>query len=161
MEQRRAGRGTPGRGTAAVHGRRAIRLTPPGPVRRRVLQALSALSVTAFTGGALARIVAAPPAGPAAEPVGDSVLFDETYRGRHLTARAAPGAAPRVFVDGRPLHLMRCAGGGYVTPLDHYQSYPTPLAAARGAVAELGTQQLALTPVHGGRVHGGGHGVRA
>ncbi|MCZ9336656.1 tyrosinase cofactor, partial [Streptomyces sp. TRM76130] len=43
-----------------------------------------------------------------------------------------------VTVDGRPLHLLRRADGTWLTMVDHYRSYPTPLQAARAAVDELG-----------------------
>ncbi|MYT73038.1 MULTISPECIES: tyrosinase family oxidase copper chaperone [unclassified Streptomyces] len=70
--------------------------------------------------------------------------FDEMYRGRRITGSRAAGAggAWQVMVDGRPLHLMRRADGSYLSMVDHYDSYATPLAAARGAVAELGGQAL-------------------
>ncbi|MFF8291316.1 tyrosinase family oxidase copper chaperone [Streptomyces sp. NPDC016309] len=125
------------------------------PHRRAVLRALFALTVTAFTGGALAHVATTPRTGtdPDRRPTGG---FDEMYRGRRLQGRPAPpdarGARFDVRIDGRPLHLMRCAGGGYVTPVDHYQAYPTALEAARAAVDELGSARLAL---------GGHHGVRA
>jgi hypothetical protein len=57
-----------------------------------------------------------------------------------------------VTVDGRPLHLMRRADGSWMTMVDHYESYPTPLAAARAAVDELGPSER-LLPSHG-RSHG-------
>ncbi|MFG2649041.1 tyrosinase family oxidase copper chaperone [Streptomyces sp. NPDC048436] len=79
--------------------------------------------------------------------------FDEVYAGRHIRgARAAgvrqhTGAAWDITVDGRPLHLMRRADGGYLSMIDHYQSFPTPLLATRRAVDELGpTQQLRAGP---------------
>ncbi|WP_374194828.1 tyrosinase family oxidase copper chaperone [Streptomyces sp. VRA16 Mangrove soil] len=74
--------------------------------------------------------------------------FDETYLGRRITGIRVPGATAggggtwQVAVDGRPLHLMRRADGSYLSMVDHYASYPTPLDAARGAVRELGTQEL-------------------
>ncbi|GAA1260936.1 MULTISPECIES: tyrosinase family oxidase copper chaperone [unclassified Streptomyces] len=87
--------------------------------------------------------------------------FEETYRGRHIRGARGQGPMMRahigqrsgqdswqrsghwdVTVDGRPLHLMRRADGSYLSMVDHYQSYPTPLAAARGAVDELGDQML-------------------
>ncbi|MEV2249861.1 tyrosinase family oxidase copper chaperone [Streptomyces sp. NPDC050147] len=80
---------------------------------------------------------------PPADDVGDGA-FDEIYEGRHLRgSRAAAGhqhagAAWDITVDGRPLHLMRRADGGYLSMIDHYQSYPTPLIATRRAVDELG-----------------------
>ncbi|MFE1246369.1 tyrosinase cofactor [Streptomyces sp. NPDC058766] len=72
-------------------------------------------------------------------------MFEETYRGRRIRGvpvpapdRAAAGAEWHVTVDGRPLHLMRRADGSWLSMVDHYRSYPTPLAATRAAVDELG-----------------------
>ncbi|MGI5481523.1 tyrosinase family oxidase copper chaperone [Streptomyces lavendofoliae] len=136
------------------------------PRRRTVLRSLFALTVTAFTGGALAHVATTRPAGagpeqrpagagPEQRPAGAGPApgggFDEMYRGRHIQGRPAPGEGFDVRVDGRPLHLMRRSGGGYLTPVDHYQSYATPLAAARAAVDELGSAQLALGAHHGVR----------
>ncbi|MFF8831740.1 tyrosinase family oxidase copper chaperone [Streptomyces sp. NPDC015131] len=136
------------------------------PSRRAVSRALFTLAVTAFTGGALAHVATTRADGTrAAGAGGDGAgggpadggrrfgagvadVFDEMYRGRHIRSDARYGAR----IDGRPLHLMRCAGGGYLTPVDHYQAYDTPLAAARAAVDELGPARLALG--------GGHHGVR-
>ncbi|MFE6162458.1 tyrosinase family oxidase copper chaperone [Streptomyces sp. NPDC056486] len=70
--------------------------------------------------------------------------FDEMYEGRHIRgSRAAAGhqhadSSWDITVDGRPLHLMRRADGGYLSMIDHYESYPTPLIATRRAVDELG-----------------------
>ncbi|MFC8985203.1 tyrosinase family oxidase copper chaperone [Streptomyces sp. NPDC056956] len=100
------------------------------------------------------------------------VAFDEVYRGRRLrgvrstTDRAAGGGggegAWRVTVDGRPLHLMRRADGTYLTMVDHYASYPTPLAAARAAVDELGPGRRLRDPGTGhGPGEGGDRGVHA
>ncbi|QGV79329.1 tyrosinase family oxidase copper chaperone [Streptomyces ficellus] len=143
------------------------------PRRRTALRALFTLTVTAFTGGTLAHVATTRPDGPATRRAagagaeaaeaakatpragggGEGAPFDEMYRGRHIRGGpAAEAAGFEVRIDGRPLHLMRRAGGGYLTPVDHYQSYPTPLAAARAAVDELGTARLALG--------GGHHGVR-
>ncbi|MGJ5751657.1 tyrosinase co-factor MelC1 [Streptomyces puniciscabiei] len=98
--------------------------------------------------------------------------FDETYRGRHIrgvevrTGRRAATAQWEVTIDGRPLDLMRRADGSWLTMVDHYRSYPTPLAAARAAVDELGPDEhlrdLAPGPMGGAPAHGGGgHGVHA
>ncbi|GAA1350557.1 tyrosinase family oxidase copper chaperone [Streptomyces beijiangensis] len=134
-----------------------------------MLQSLSAVSVSAFTGAALVRIVntprTAPPRSEAADLPARTVVFDEMYRGRRVAGYTEQGqdqgaSSTAVYIDGRRLHLMRCADGGYLSPIDHYQSYPTELATARAAVAELGSAQLALTPVHGGGTHEGGHDVR-
>ncbi|MET9931690.1 MULTISPECIES: tyrosinase family oxidase copper chaperone [unclassified Streptomyces] len=114
--------------------------------RRVALRSLFALAVTAFTGGALGRVALRAPAGGPADPH----AFDEMYRGRRLLGLSGPDGGPTAFVDGRPLHLMRCADGGYVTPIDHYESCPTPLAAVRAAVDELGTAPLSpLAGAHG------------
>jgi hypothetical protein len=104
------------------------------------------------------------------EPPAD-LAFDEVYRGRRIhgvPAGAASGAVGtgewHVTVDGRPLHLMRRADGGWLSMVDHYRSYPTPLEAARAAVDELGPGQQLHAPAaagshEGGR--GGHHGVHA
>ncbi|MFJ8144705.1 tyrosinase family oxidase copper chaperone [Streptomyces sp. NPDC096048] len=111
---------------------------------------------------------AARPEPHAVEP-GESTSFDETYRGRRIRGiRSAAGRAVgagtwHVTVDGRPLHLMRRADGSWLSMIDHYRSYPTPLAAARGAVDELGPgEHLRDTPAAAGQDHSGGHhGVHA
>ncbi|MET9951078.1 tyrosinase family oxidase copper chaperone [Streptomyces sp. NPDC006339] len=132
--------------------------------RRAALRSLFALAVTAFTGGALARIAGTPPSGR--EPVDpaafDPAAFDEMYAGRHIQGRTGPSGAPVVLVDGRPLHLMRCADGGYVSPLDHYESCPTPLAATRAAVDAAGPAPLTrYAAVHGAHPGGSPRGVHA
>ncbi|MEU1225019.1 tyrosinase family oxidase copper chaperone [Streptomyces sp. NPDC005828] len=128
--------------------------------RRVALRSLFALAVTAFTGGALGRIAIRPESGGTRDPH----AFDEMYRGRRLLGFSGPGGEPTALVDGRPLHLMRCADGGYVTPIDHYESCPTPLAATRAAVDELGTARLSpLAAAHGATDPTGGspRGVHA
>ncbi|WP_443058148.1 tyrosinase family oxidase copper chaperone [Streptomyces sp. NBC_00820] len=125
---------------------------------------------------ALAPVVAASrPVPPAHGPGGRS--FDETYRGRRIqgflvpvTGRRATGDEWQITVDGHPLHLMRRADGTWMSMVDHYTSYKTPLEATRAAVDELGpTQQLrevAPGPLDGDRMgtmdHMGdmGHSVR-
>ncbi|NNN34369.1 tyrosinase co-factor [Streptomyces sp. S3(2020)] len=86
--------------------------------------------------------------------------FEETYRGRRVhgvrtsAGRASGGARWYVTVDGRPLHLMRRADGTWLSMVDHYRSYDTPLDATRAAVDELRPgQQLRETHM------GGHHGV--
>ncbi|SHI22810.1 tyrosinase family oxidase copper chaperone [Streptomyces sp. 3214.6] len=96
--------------------------------------------------------------------------FDETYRGRHIrgvltpTGPAATADAEwEVTVDGRPLHLMRRADGTWLSMVDHYSSYATPLAAARAAVDGLGPDERLRTagPVHDHTHMGGHHGLHA
>ncbi|MEV5973888.1 tyrosinase family oxidase copper chaperone [Streptomyces sp. NPDC051921] len=124
--------------------------------RRVALRSLFAAAVTALTGGALTRIAATPPSPD------DPLVFDEMYGGRHVRGLRGPSGEPVALVDGRPLHLMRCADGGWVSPIDHYGSSPTPLAATRAAVDEMGPAPLSrFAAAHG--VHPGGspRGVHA
>jgi hypothetical protein len=96
----------------------------------------------------------------------DEAGFDETYRGRRIVgvrdddARRPGGDVSGVWhvtVDDRPLHLMRRVDGSWMTMIDHYQSYPTPLAAARAAVDELGpTAQLGVWDESGSRMEDSG-----
>ncbi|MET9952974.1 tyrosinase family oxidase copper chaperone [Streptomyces sp. NPDC006339] len=76
--------------------------------------------------------------------------YTETYQGRTIrVASAAAGGG--VFIDGRPLHLMKFAEDAYLSSLCHYEMAPTPLVAARRAVEELRGAQL-LPTVHGAHV---------
>ena len=115
--------------------------------------------------------------GRSGEPYGSD--FDEMYRGRRIrglkdtadgvrlagAARASDAGRWQVTVDDRPLHVMRRADGSYLTMVDHYQSYPTPLDAARAAVDELGTslrlRAAAMEAEGAERAEGHGHGVHA
>ncbi|MFC5217172.1 tyrosinase family oxidase copper chaperone [Streptomyces coerulescens] len=99
--------------------------------------------------------------------------FDETYRGRRIqgtpvshSGLSALDVAWHVTVDGRPLHLMRRADGTWLSMVDHYSWYGTPLEATRAAVDELGPRErlrrLAPGPFGGGHPHEEAqHGVRA
>ncbi|WP_374986537.1 tyrosinase family oxidase copper chaperone [Streptomyces fradiae] len=100
--------------------------------------------------------------------------FAETYRGRRIEGRPVAESAGgfEVLVDGRPLHLMRCADGGYLSLVNHYEAYPTALAATQAAVDELGGAVLAahglahgsaVRTAHGSavRLEGGHRGVHA
>ncbi|KUN83354.1 hypothetical protein AQJ66_19145 [Streptomyces bungoensis] len=159
--------GTPGcgqRGTPAAGGAESR-----GRTRRHAVRGMLLTAVTA----ALAPVVAACRQPRAADGrARRAAAFDETYRGRRIRgaevrAEGAAGSRWDVTVDGRPLHLMRRADGTWLSMVDHYCSYPTPLAAARAAVDELGPgehlRDLAPGPMDGGPVHAGGgeHGVHA
>ncbi|MFI9149765.1 tyrosinase family oxidase copper chaperone [Streptomyces sp. NPDC053367] len=150
---------------------------PPGPAgpapvsgtRRDVMRGLLA-SAGAL---ALAPVVAASRPVQRERPddgrPGDDA-FEEMYQGHHIRGvKNLPGRTFgegewHVTVDGRPLHLMRRADGTWLTMVDHYASYATPLEAARAAVDELGPAQK-LREEAGRHVrehtHQGGHdGVR-
>ncbi|MGW4029945.1 tyrosinase family oxidase copper chaperone [Streptomyces sp. NPDC004838] len=60
---------------------------------------------------------------------------------------AAPSVEVRI--DGRPLPIMRRADGGYLSLVNHYESFPTLREAARAAVDELGAAHLSMSPSHG------------
>ncbi|MEU9392484.1 tyrosinase cofactor [Streptomyces sp. NPDC048324] len=134
--------------------------------RRDVLRGLLAPALAL----ALSPVVAAsrPPEGhPLPEQDG---AFEETYHGRRIqgvrlsataTGRPYDDEQWRVTVDGRPLHLMRRADGSWLSMVDHYRSYPTPLDAARAAVDELEPgehlREMAPGPMAGDRMGTGGH----
>lgn len=110
--------------------------------RRFFLRAAFAFGVIGGTAAALTPILRADPretGAPAPELVDGmfSEVFDEMYGGRHIQ-----GTASGVRIDGRPLHLMRRADGGYVSVVNHFESFPTALATARAAVDDLGGTQL-------------------
>ncbi|MEV0171928.1 tyrosinase family oxidase copper chaperone [Streptomyces sp. NPDC050803] len=135
----------------------------PGPVRGRRRDLLRGLGA-AVGALALAPVVAASrPARPQDNP--GSVVFDETYRGRRIrgiktsAARSLGAAEWHITVDGRRLHLMRRADGTWLSMVDHYRSYATPLEAARAAVDELGPgERLRETGTHDADT-GDHHGV--
>ncbi|NEB95394.1 tyrosinase family oxidase copper chaperone [Streptomyces bauhiniae] len=157
-----------GAGGVAVGAERQVRQGKPS--RREVTRGLLA-SVAAL---GLAPVVAAsrplPPAGGA-----EDRAFGETYRGHRIQGFLVPATARRagegewqITVDGRPLHLMRRADGTWMSMVDHYTSYATPLEAARAAADEIGPgrrlRDMAPGPVggeHAGHGMGGAHGVRA
>ncbi|RDG38363.1 tyrosinase family oxidase copper chaperone [Streptomyces corynorhini] len=130
----------------------------PGRSRRHLLRGLFTLGVVTGTSAALAPILRAGPSAPAAPARADGpdAALDEMYRGRRIqigprrpgrTSDGAPAAVPAghdggqavpaVLIDGRPLHLMRRADGGYLSAVNHYQSFPTAIETARAAVDEL------------------------
>lgn len=136
-----------------------------GPGRRNRRDLLLGLLGPAAVAVALAPLVGVERVRRAAEPPAD-LVFDETYRGRRIrgvrtsvsaAGGALGGAAWHVTVDGRQLHLMRRADGTWLSMVDHYRSYATPLDAARAAVDELGPGQLRETGP-AGQGHMGGQG---
>ncbi|MDN0196920.1 tyrosinase family oxidase copper chaperone [Streptomyces sp. S.PNR 29] len=142
---------------------------PAGRTRRDLVRGLRNCALTAVLASAFAAFLPPRP-GPGRAPVGTG--FEATYRGRRIRGVWIPGRGTaedgqwQVTVDGRPLHLMRRADGTWLSMVDHYCSYRTPLEAARAAVDELGPGQRlrvpAPEPADGGHLHmGHRHGVRA
>ncbi|MFJ1865339.1 tyrosinase family oxidase copper chaperone [Streptomyces sp. NPDC088097] len=143
------------------------------PTRRDMMRAALTTAVVVGTSAAVAPIVLADPVpasrtaptGPEGAPGAPRTpgSFDEVYRGRRIQGGATPvthavarraGTAPtsgpgiEVSIDGRPLHVMRRADGSYLSLVNHYQSFPTPLEVARAAVDEIGTAQLSTASLH-------------
>ncbi|MFF8263599.1 tyrosinase family oxidase copper chaperone [Streptomyces virginiae] len=110
--------------------------------RRALLRTAFTAAVLAGTGAVLAPVLRARRPRQTLTP---APLTEETYRGRHIAVDVAG-----VRIDGRPLHVMRRADGSYLSGINHFQSYPTPLELARAAVEELGTTQLAFAAPHHG-----------
>ncbi len=118
--------------------------SPAAPLTRRaLLRTAFTAAVLAGTGAALAPVLRARRPRQTLTPA--PLAEEETYRGRHIAVDVAG-----VRIDGRPLHVMRRADGSYLSGINHFQSYSTPLELARAAVDELGTAQLALAAPHHG-----------
>lgn len=116
--------------------------------RRAVLRTAFTAAVFAGTAAALAPVLRARRPRQTLSPAPLAPFGEETYRGRHI---AFDPAGTAVRIDGRPLHVMRRSDGTYLSGINHFQSYATPLELARAAVDELGTTQLAFAAAH----HGG------
>jgi hypothetical protein len=137
--------------------------------RRRVLKTgLTTVAAVSGTAAALRPMLAAgtqSPGGSAAGPPPEPrqgaegsapPLFDEVYRERRIqgfTSDAAAGVD--LFIDGRPLELMRRVDGSWISVANHFQPYLTPLATARGAVDVIGRAELSMNGMHmeSGRHH--------
>ncbi|WKD30838.1 tyrosinase family oxidase copper chaperone [Streptomyces xanthophaeus] len=118
--------------------------SPAAPLTRRaVLRTVFTATVLAGTAAALAPVLRARRPRQTLTPA--PLAEEETYRGRHIAVDVAG-----VRIDGRPLHVMRRADGSYLSGINHFQSYATPLELARAAVDELGTAQLAFAAPHHG-----------
>ncbi|MFD3872978.1 tyrosinase family oxidase copper chaperone [Streptomyces sp. NPDC058623] len=112
--------------------------------RRAFLRTAFTAAVLAGTAAAVAPVLRARRPRQTLTP---APLSEETYRGRHI---AVDPVSASVRIDGRPLHVMRRADGSYLSGINHFESYGTPMELARAAVDELGTTQLALAAPHHG-----------
>ncbi|MFI5828825.1 tyrosinase family oxidase copper chaperone [Streptomyces sp. NPDC051578] len=112
--------------------------------RRAVLRCAFTAAVLAGTAAALAPVLRARRPRQTLTP---APLVEESYRGRHISVDPVLAA---VRIDGRPLHVMRRADGSYLSGINHFQSFATPMELARAAVDELGTTQLAMAAPHHG-----------
>ncbi|MFG2132337.1 tyrosinase family oxidase copper chaperone [Streptomyces sp. NPDC048751] len=143
-----------------------VRPGPAGTTRRDVARGLRACALAAALAPVAGALPTQPPgSGPGRAP--DDTVFAQTYRGHRIRGAWTPahGAGEdgwwQVTVDGRPLHLMRRADGTWLSMVDHYCSYRTPLEAARAAVDELGPGRLLRDLAPGNPHRGDRHGVRA
>ncbi|MEU0172700.1 tyrosinase family oxidase copper chaperone [Streptomyces massasporeus] len=125
----------------------------PGRTRREAARALRFCAFAAAVTAPVAAALRTQRPGPGGAPSG--TVFAETYRGRRIGMVWTPPHGPAgqgrwyVTVDGRPLHLMRRADGTWLSMVDHYCSYPSPLEAARAAVDALGPGQRLREPAQG------------
>ena len=72
-------------------------------------------------------------------------LFDEVYRQRRIQGFASDAeSGVDIFIDGRPLALMRRVDGSWISFANHFQPYATPLETARGAVDVIGRAELSV-----------------
>lgn len=78
----------------------------------------------------------------------------ETYKGRSIRIPQAEAGHQVVYIDDRPLHVMKLGEAAYLSSMCHYGLEKSPLAAARRAVDELrGAQLLAPRSVGTAAVH--------
>ncbi|THA57484.1 tyrosinase family oxidase copper chaperone [Streptomyces sp. A1136] len=112
--------------------------------RRTVLRTAFTAAVLAGTAAALGPVLRARRPRQTLTP---APLVEESYRGRHISVDLAAAA---VRIDGRPLHVMRRADGSYLSGVNHFESFATPMELARAAVDELGTTNLAIAAPHHG-----------
>ncbi|WP_406276620.1 tyrosinase cofactor [Streptomyces sp. NBC_00191] len=129
----------------------------PELTRRRALGAVAGAAAAVAVAGttAAAARTGRTVSGHSAEPAS----FDEVFQGRRI--QGAPSEASghhggghhggghgggfAVHIDGEELHVMRNADGTWISVVNHYETFATPRAVARAAVAEL--QGAALVPL--------------
>ncbi|MFF3595035.1 tyrosinase family oxidase copper chaperone [Kitasatospora indigofera] len=113
--------------------------------------AAAASGVVALNGTGVGARAAAEGSGPvAAAGPADHV---ETYKGRTIRVAATSGEHTPVFIDDRPLHVMKLGENAYMSSLCHYGLEASPLVAARRAVDELRGAQLLAAKDSGSTDH--------
>ncbi|WP_254705850.1 tyrosinase cofactor [Streptomyces vilmorinianum] len=125
--------------------------------RRDMVKLTAGAAVAAAVPVALAVKVANDPSDtPApAQAAGNSAdEHVETYKGRTIRIGQASGDHHPVYIDDRPLHVMKMGENAYMSSMCHYGLEATPLIAARRAVDELRGASL-LAPKESGSA--GGH----
>ncbi|MFD8982425.1 tyrosinase cofactor [Streptomyces sp. NPDC059564] len=122
--------------------------------------AAAAVGLTACDKGASGP--SSPAAGPTAKASALSLpggSIDEVYEGRRIQITLEAGGQhdghhmpgmPTIKIDGKELHLMRNADNSWVTVVNHYETFPDPISAARAAVRDLqGANLLPFAPAEG------------
>ncbi|MGW0754457.1 apotyrosinase chaperone MelC1 [Streptomyces sp. NPDC002587] len=107
--------------------------------------AATALGLTACSSSA-ADPAAGASGSPASIPTG---TVDEVYEGRRIQITLGAGGhhgvgMPVIKIDGNELRLMANADNSWVTVVNHYETFPDPISAARAAIRDL--QGAALVP---------------
>ncbi|MFE2286877.1 tyrosinase family oxidase copper chaperone [Streptomyces sp. NPDC059443] len=108
--------------------------------------ATTALGLTACTSKSAGPPAAGASGSPVSIPTGG---IDEVFEGRRIQITLGAGGhhgvgVPTVKIDGNELHIMPNADGTWVSVVNHYQTYPNPVEAARAAIRDL--QGAALVP---------------
>ncbi|CAM5679914.1 hypothetical protein SAVIM338S_07297 [Streptomyces avidinii] len=133
--------------------------------RRDMVKLAAGTAVAAAVPAALVAVTAntsdGSGSGAAAQAAGNaSDELVETYKGRTIRIGAATGDHQPVYIDDRPLHVMKMGENAYMSSMCHYGLEASPLVAARRAVDELrGAQLLAAKETGPGSAGGHGHGA--
>ncbi|MFJ3618340.1 tyrosinase family oxidase copper chaperone [Streptomyces iakyrus] len=147
-------------GGQADDGARAAPARPErGSTRREVARGLRVCALAAAVAAPVAAALRSRSPGPGDAP--SATVSTETRHGRRIVMVWNPPRDPagqgrwHITVDGRPLHLMRRADGTWLSMVDHYCSYPSPIEAARAAVDALGPGRRLRepAPASAGHVH--------
>lgn len=132
--------------------------------RRDMVKLAAGTAVAAAVPAALVAVTAntSDGSGSAAQAAGNGTdELVETYKGRTIRIGAAVGEHQAVYIDDRPLHVMKMGENAYMSSMCHYGLEASPLVAARRAVDELrGAQLLAAKETGSGSAAGHGqHGA--